>query len=561
MERKIGVYICECGPNISEKIDIDKVIDAVSKLDGVSVAKRYKLLCSEEGKKYLLDEIKKQGLTHLVVSACSPRDHEKTFMEICEKAGINPYLFQMANIREHCAWITENKDDATKKAIRMTKAAIRRVRYHSSLEKKEIEGNPDVLVIGGGIAGIETCLQLANSNRKIYLVEKTSSLGGLINNFEKTYPNMVPGSDIIKQRIEDIKKNENIQVFTDSEVEEIIGFLGNFEVKLKKVSEENVPVEFNVGAVVLATGSSVFDPEKTPQYGYKKLDNVITSLEFEEMNKSGKISLANGEKPKTVAIIHCVGREKVGYCSDICCMYSLKFVRYLQDKIPNIKVFNFYSDLCIPGKTYQKFYEQTIEKNVDLIRSTDINIEKKANKISVIYKDENKNKKTLSVDMVILSPAVIPNSDTNKLAEITSISQGDGGFFAEEHEKLGPVSTTTEGIYIVGSAQGPKDISSTIIQAEAATGKILTSLIPGKKIEPEIKVSHISESLCIGCKTCLSVCSYGAITFDETKKVSVVNEVICRGCGNCVAACPSGAASIKHFTFDQLYQELVEAVQ
>ena len=163
--------------------------------------------------------------------------------------------------------------------------------------------------------------------------------------------------------------------------------------------------------------------------------------------------------------------------------------------------------------------------------------------------------------MVILSPALVPTADAAILAELTRISQGEGGFFAEEHEKLGPISTSTEGVYIVGCAQNPKDISKTIVQAGASTGKILSSLIPGKKIEPEVKVSHISEALCIGCKTCLTVCSYGAITFDEAKKVSVVNEVICRGCGNCVAACPSGAASIKHFTFDQIYQEIREAVQ
>jgi len=560
MGKKIGVYVCECGPNIAEKIDIDKVANAVSSIDGVAVAEKFKLLCSSDGKKFLEEQIKKQGITHLVVAACSPKEHEKTFMEVCENAGINPYLFQLANIREQCAWITEDKDEATKKAITLIKAAIRRVGYHVSLEKKEIECNPNVLMIGGGIAGIESSLLLASSDRTVYLVEKTSSLGGLITSFEKTYPNMQP-CDSIKQKIENINNNENIKVFTESEVEEVLGFFGNFEVKVKQETEEDEIDEFNVGAIVLATGSISFDPKKIPQYGYGKFDDVLTALEFEKMNSSGKISLKNCKSPKSVAIIHCVGREEKGYCSDICCMYSLKFVRYLTDKIPNIKVSNFYSDLCIPGKSHQKFYEQTKGNNVDFVRSSDVKVTKKGDKLGINYKDETGSKNNTPVDMVILAPAIEPTSDAPKLAEITSISQGDGGFFSEEHEKINPVSTSTEGVYIVGGAQGPKDIPSTIIQAEAAAGKILSSLIPGRKIEPEVKTSEISESSCGGCKICISVCPYGAITFDEAKKISVVNELICRGCGACTASCPTGAANNKHFTFDQIYQELIEIVK
>jgi len=560
MERKIGVYVCECGPNISEKIDIDKVINAVSSSEDVVVVERFKLLCSADGKKFLEEQIKKQGLTHLVVAACSPKEHEKTFMEVCENSGINPYLFQLANIREQCAWITDDKEEATKKAIRMIKAAIGRVRYHSSLDKKEIESNPDVLIIGGGIAGIEASLQLASPDRKIYLVEKAPSLGGSIINFEKTFLGMKPISSIIENKIQEVKNNENIKIFTDTEVEEAIGFFGNYEIKLKNPAEQIDSIGFNVGAIIVATGYSLFDPTKSSKYGYGKIDNVITSLEFEKMNKAGKITLKNGKTPKSVAIIHCVGRDEKGYCSEICCMYSLKFVKYLKDKIPQVKVTNLYSDLCIPGKTHQKFYEQT-KKDVNLIRFQDVEITKNKDQLNLNYKDENGNKKSLSADMVILSPAIEPANDASKIAEITGISQDEVGFFAEAHEKLDPVSTSTEGIYLVGCAQSPKNISDTMVQSEAAAGKILSSLVPGRKIEPEVKTSEISESFCIGCKTCLSVCSYGAITFDESKKVSVVNEVICRGCGNCVAACPSGAASNKHFKFNQIYQEVKEAVK
>jgi len=560
MDRRIGVYICECGPNIAEKIDIDKVIKAVTPLEDVSIATRYKLLCSEEGKKFLEEHIKKNEITHLVVTACSPRDHQHTFMTICETAGINPLLFQMANIREQCAWITENKDEATNKAIRLTKAAIERVRYHVPLEKKEIESNPDVLVIGGGIAGLETSLHLASPKRKIYLAEKNTHLGGILTHIEKTFPDMQSCPKMMQEKIDQINNNDNIKVYTNCEITEILGFFGNFEVKITEKNDDNTTVGINVGAVVLATGCSLFDPMDDPDYGYGKLDNVITALEFEKMNLAGNIRLKNDKKPTSVAIIHCVGRDKKGYCSEICCMYSLKFVRYLQNKLPETKISNFYSDLCLPEKSYQKFYEQSRGKKNDFIRADSVKITNPGNKLTITYNDEQGSKKSNVFDMVILSPALQPPEDTKKLAEFTRISQDEKGFFAEEHEKLGPVTTSTEGVYIAGCAQGPKSIQNTLIQAEAVSGKILSSLIPGKKIEPEVKVAHISEAFCIGCKTCLTVCSYGVITFDSAKKACVVNQVICQGCGNCAAACPSGAASLKHFTNNQLRQEIKEAV-
>jgi heterodisulfide reductase subunit A len=555
MEEKIGVYVCECGPNIADNVDIDRVIKVISSLPVVEVVERHKLLCSEDGKKFLKESIQEHGLTRIVVAACSPKQHEITFMKVCEEAGINPYLFQLTNIREQCAWIITDKELATEMAIRYIRAALRRVPFHKALTKKEIETNSDVLVIGGGIAGIEASLLLARGDRRIHLVEKTDVLGGKVKELDKLLPRMESSLDIISQKIQEVEQSEDIQVYTNSEIEEVLGFLGNFVVRVK--IGQNKELELRVGAIVVATGFSMLDLKQLPRYGYGQYDNVYTALEFERMNIDGKITLKDGKPPKSIGIIHCVGREERGYCSGVCCMYCLKFANYIKSKLPDANVTEFYQELSIPGKAHQKFYEDTKAKGVNFIRSDEVEVMDKVIK----YKTEKGEEKTSSVDMVVLAPAIEPSSDTGKLAEMLRISQGDGGFFQEEHPKLAPVSTSMEGIFIAGCSQGPKNIPESIVQAQAVAGRILSSLIPGRKLELEIKTSEISEALCIGCQTCLEVCTYGAIYFDETKKVSVVNEVLCRGCGNCVGSCPSGAASVKHSTTTQLHQEVVEALR
>jgi len=565
MAKKIGIYVCECGANIAEKVDIDQVITAVSPLKDVEVVERHKLLCSEGGKEFLKQSIEEHGLTHLVVAACSPKQHEVTFMSVCEQAGINPQLFQLANIREQCAWVTPDGEEATDKAIRQIRAAFSRVLYHKPLESKEVECNPDVLVIGGGIAGIRASQALAAPDRKVYLVEKAPSLGGKVRSFSKLFTNMESGLTLMEQELKSLQENENIEVLTESKVEQILGFLGNFEVKVRRKAEDK-DLDFNVGAVVLATGFELFDPRGLPQYGYGKLDDIYTSLEFEEMNlpggpTSGKILLKNGKPPESVAIIHCVGREEKDYCSKVCCLYSLKFDRMLKSQIPQIKVSHFYSDLCIPGKAYQKFYEETKELGIEFVRSAKTEVTSNGEGTTISYETETGSKGKLAVDMVILIPAMESSSDARKFAEMLNLPQDEKGFFAEEHQLLSPVASAVEGIFVVGCAQGPQSISESIVQAEAATGKILSALVPGRKLELEVRTSEISESFCTGCKTCILVCPYGAITFDEAKTISVVNEVLCHGCGNCAAACPSGAVSLKHFTFGQIYQELKEVLR
>jgi heterodisulfide reductase subunit A len=560
MNGNIGVYVCECGPNIKDRIDIDKVINEISSDENVKMVKRYSLLCSNDGKKFLEDDIKKEGFTHVVVAACSPKDHEQTFMKVCEKSGINPYLFQLVNIREQCAWMIPDKEEATAKATKYIRAGIHRVALHKPLEQKEIESSPDVLVIGGGIAGLEASLSLAAKDRKVYLVEKKESLGGMVGHLSHLLPQQGTGLSLIEEKIDSVKNDTNIEVFTSSKVIDVRGFLGNFEVTLSSSDTNGKERKIQAGAIVVATGFGLFDVKEKPQLGYGQLDNVLTALEFEEMMKSGKVLLKNGNTPHSIALIHCVGREEKGYCSKVCCLYSIKYGHYLRDKLPDAEVTDFYIDLCLPHKADQKYFDEAKKKGVRFIRAEEFELKEHKNEIEVSYKTDGK-KNGHSVDMVVLAPAMVPTKDTPALAEMLNIPLDETGFFKEIHEILDPVSTPAEGIFIAGCALGPKNIPESIVQSQATSGKILASLIPGKKIKPEVKVSEIMEAFCTGCQTCLSVCFYGAISFDSFKGVSVVNEAICRGCGNCVGSCPSGAIRSKHFTYPQLYQEVLAALK
>lgn len=548
---RIGLFLCECGPNIAEAIDLDKIAEFINKENKVAGIERHRLLCSEEGKKFLAESIKQNQFDHIVIAACSPKQHESTFMQVLSQTGLNPYLLQLVNIREQCAWTTPDKEAATKKALRLIRAAINRVRFHSELQEKEIEATPDVVVIGAGITGIEAALSLAQQERSVYLIDK-DKLGGMLKNLQKLVPGMIDAQKFLQEKIAAVNSQPQIRVFEDSQVKEILGFFGNFIVTIVNKEKE---INLKAGSVVLGIGAQEFVPEGMDQFGYG-LKNVYTALQFE---KEGLTKIPN--ESKTLAIIHCVGREKLGYCSKFCCVNSMKLARLIKEKRPDIKVIQFYQELCLPGKEYDKFYRETREKGIEFIRFDKIGVGKNGNQLELKYGSGDGTEKHLDVDTVVLSTGIIPSSETKDFAQMLNIAVDDYGFFKEEHIKLGSVSTLTDGIFIAGTCQGPKCITESILQAKAAAGRILSALIPGRKLPIEAKVSEISDSLCMGCGICVQVCAYGAVSIDERKHISVVNEVLCRGCGNCAASCPSGAASHRHFTNQQLYYEAREILR
>ncbi len=561
MKAKVGIYICECGPNIADKIEIDKILEILPELeeyrDVELIVKRYGLLCSNDGKAYLEEEINNNGLTHLVIGACSPRDHNTTFINVCKKTELNPFLYKIINIREHCAWVISDKDKATEKAIAYLRGGISRVLYQSALIEKQLEINPDVLVVGGGIAGMEAAILLAGKDRNVFLVEKTEKLGGKSAGFSRLLPRQGKGAAVVREKIEEVKNNKYIKTYLESELEDVIGFLGNFEVVVGSMVD-GTKTELKAGAIIVATGCSLLDPGELEGYQYSDSDEVYTSLEIEKMFSDNKIiNMKSGSQPASVALVHCVGRREKGYCSRICCNYMMKIAGYFKDQSEDIKITELHKGFCLPDKDDQDFQKEISGRGVDFKRVQDITL----SGTKVKFKGMDGRTEDMDFDMVILAPAMQAQEGTEALAELLEIPLSETGFYQEIHQSTNPVAMAIDGIFVIGTAHSPKGISDSILFAQASVGKILTHLIPGEKIVPEIKVSEILEAYCTGCRNCMDVCAYGAIYFDDERWISVVNEAVCRGCGNCFGSCPSGALRTKHFTNTQLYQEVREAIR
>lgn len=643
-DARIGVYVCHCGHNISKAVDCSRVVHEMSTLDGVEVVKEYKYMCSDPGQEMIRNDIKEKNLNRIVVAACSPRMHEATFRKTLEKAGLNGYLLDMTNIREHVSWVTENNQEATQKAIALTRGSVRRVKYQEAIEEREVGVQPAVLVVGAGIAGIQAALQVAEAGHQVYLVEKQSYIGGKMAKFDKTFPTLDCAACILTPKMVQVGQDPKIKLFTNSSVVSVDGYVGNFKVTIKEkpryinhekctgcgdcatacimknrilhefdeglskrgavyipfpqavplkavIDDENClfltrkkcnfacvkacgrrAINFNqqptehiidVGSIILATGFELFDAKAAPQYGYEVYPNVINGLQFERMTNAsgptgGRIVMEDGSEPKTVAVVHCVGSRDENYhkhCSRVCCMSSIKFAHMVKE-LSGAEVYEFYIDIRTFGKQYEEFYNRVQEEGVNLIRGKVGEVIQRDNKLIVKAEDTLLGEfREIPVDMVILNTALKPQSDVEKVAQVFGISRSADGFFLESHIKLDPVTTTTDGIYLAGCCQSPKDIPDTVAQGSAAASQSLAIIATGK-----VKVSPISaevdENQCASCGVCIGLCPYRAIKLDAETKRAQINSAVCKGCGTCAAACPSGAIAVAHFNDEQLLAQI-----
>ena len=590
MKARVGVYVCHCGSNIAATVDVEAVAAFAQTLPNVVVAKDYTYMCSDPGQELIKSDIKEYGLTHVVVAACSPNMHEPTFRGVVQEAGINPYCFEMANIREQCSWVHGGRVRATEKAKRLVASAVTKASLLQPLEEREVGVIPAALVIGGGIAGIEAALDIANAGFKVYLVEKEPAIGGRVAQLNRTFPTLESCQELLGPRMREVAEHPNIELMTSSEVVDIEGYIGNFQVKVQAACAARYKgqdsctlhpaasfLHFEVGSVVVAIGYDHFDARIKPELGYGKYPNVITGPEFERLSleQGSKVAGEQGSpsttlrtskgvdptiQPKDVVFIHCVGSrdQAVGneYCSRVCCMYTAKQAHLIKERIPKANVTVFYMDVRAFGKGYEEFYDRVRREGVRYRRGSVSEIYKRGDRVVVRAEDTLLGEPLeVEADLVVLATGIVPRRGAQGIAELLKLPRSPDGFFAEAHPKLRPVDTVNDGIYLAGCCQGPKDIPDTIAQAKAAASSAMIPLLRGR-VKVESVTGVVEVETCAGCGICESLCTYGALTRDDRRGIMIVNKVLCKGCGACAAACPSGTMTLSHFTHDQVMAQI-----
>ena len=651
-EPRIGVYICHCGVNIAATVDVEDVTKYAEKLPNVVLAKNYMYMCSAPAQAMIKNDIKEHVLNRVIVASCSPRMHELTFRRVVEEGGLNPYLFDMTNIREHCSWVhSEEPGKATKKAKDLVRMSVARAALLEPLQKRVVEVTVRALVIGAGIAGMRTALDLADRGFEVYLIEKEPAIGGRMTQLNKVYPTGDYALDLLKPLMNAVVSHPKIKLLTNSKVTAVDGYIGNFKAKILtnarhvsekcdvcgkceavcpieisnefdfglskrkaiyipfsdavphqyivddvncnkcgrcieacdrgaiNLNEQSKESEVDVGTITVTIGHDLYEPPKG-EFGYKVYENVITTGQLERLlNQNGPTKgrlLSNGVPPERVVFISCVGgRQEPGiyqpidkdrplnrYCSRACCMTGLNNALEIKEKYPKTRVYYIYRDIRTFGKGHEDYYRKAGEVGVIFMKyrpEAPPIVSDEMGSTIVTVQDMLTNNETFAipVDYVVLNVGMVPRVEAQEVQGILKIAKGVEGFFTEAHAKLRPLDTPTDGIFLAGTVQGPKDITDSAAMGSAAAAKASVPLAKGK-VELEPIVAHVEDDKCDGCAMCVEPCTFKAISIeehkegDQVKKRAVVNEALCKGCGACAATCPPKAIYVKHFTLEQI---------
>lgn len=593
---RIGVYVCHCGGNISDVVDVEQVAQAAAKLPNVVVVRRNMFMCSDPGQNMVCEDIENESLDRVVIAACSPSLHEFTFRRTLVRAGLNPYLFEPANIREQVSWVSKSDPQgATDKATRLVAAATAKAGLLAPLEPIRVDAGQLVAVIGGGIAGLRCAQDLSRRGFRVTLIERSPALGGHMAELGRVYPTEEMARDLLNPLLEEVSADSNILTLTRAEVIAASGYVGNFRLTVRRGPAESnsgaqaEETEIEAGAIVVATGFDHYEPRKG-EYGYEEHPQVVTLPQFirllgEAGPASGKLT-HNGRTIENVCLIHCVGSRQVegvhepgpdgqvnDYCSRVCCTAALRTANEVRERFPGVNVFDFYQDIRTYGRGHETYYEDSCRGGVMFFRYT-------AEVPPVVAKPESQNGSPLVVrvkdtltfgeeleapaDLVVLVTGMVP-ADISGLVEMLKLPRSADRFLQEVHPKLRPVELAVDGVLIAGTCQAPMDITESCAAASAVAAKAAALLATGT-IELDPFVAHVDLEQCDGCGDCVEECRFTqAITLVDTdvggrrEKRAAVNTALCMGCGMCVAVCRPRAIEVAGWRLDQ-FEAMVDAL-
>ena len=547
---RVGVFVCNCGINIGATVDVNSVVEYAGGLPDVEHAQAFLFACSQDSQKAIAEAIRSKNLNRIVAAACTPRTHEPLFQRTLKTAGLNPYLFEFANIREQCSWVHQKeRPEATAKAKDLVRMAVTKALRLEPLAKTNLAVNRTALVIGGGVAGMTCALELAAQGFPVHLVEKEKTLGGRLHHVRFSFEGHLTES-LLRSLIERVAVHQRITLHVAHRVDQVAGYVGNFRSTLVPVEGAGAGRTVEHGVVVVATGGVEIEPR---EYLYGECERVLSQRQLEQRLAEEDDSL---RRLKSVVMIQCVGSRDRDhpYCSRVCCANAVKNSIKLKELNPRMSVHVLYRDMRTYGLRELR-YREAREKGVVFCRyqaeeKPEVGLDK--DRLTVSLREPVLGRRLVfRPDLLVLSGGVGPNPDNKQISQMLKVPLGPDGFFLEAHVKLRPVDFATDGVFVCGLAHYPKDLAETITQAKAAAGRAATVLAKAT-LESEAKVATVRKERCSGCGACVEVCAYQALALDPADGKAVVNEAVCKGCGVCAATCRAAAIDLRGFRDEQV---------